>query len=90
MIAFGRVQFVDEHGIKSDWLDIYRESAAAGIWKDVGSPRRMIGFVARSAFGTSFPMSGDVSSGGNDCRPKFGGGPRSFTFWGIGFFTRIS
>jgi glycosyltransferase involved in cell wall biosynthesis len=35
MVAFGRVQFVDEHGIESDWLDIYRDSAAAGIWKDV-------------------------------------------------------
>ena len=35
MVAFGRVQFIDERGVESDWLDIYRESAAAGIWSDV-------------------------------------------------------
>lgn len=35
MLAFGRVLQIDPSGIESQWLDVYRESAGAGIWGDV-------------------------------------------------------
>ena len=58
MIAFGRVQFVDEHGINLTGSIFTARAPRPGFGGTYGSPRRMIGFVARSAFGTSFPMSG--------------------------------
>lgn len=34
MIAFGKIQFIDNQNVESFWLDIYRESAAPGIWSE--------------------------------------------------------
>ncbi|KGF71909.1 hypothetical protein DO97_14515 [Neosynechococcus sphagnicola sy1] len=35
MVAFGRIQFMDEDSVEFSGLDDYRESAFPGIWKDV-------------------------------------------------------
>ncbi len=35
MIAFGRIQFIDENSVEFEGLDEYREKAAPGIWEQI-------------------------------------------------------